>query len=135
MVKAKTSMTAAQRAALKHVNDYISETQPKVDSVIDGVKEWIWTEYGAPDYVSDEDKARIRAALDDYEPSLTEETIAEIVYGESNVGYGEIIDGLETYLVGTEWRDVDDFYLTWSALKRMTEERKQLIAGQLTMRM
>ena len=135
MVKAKTSMTAAQRAALKHVNDYISETQPKVDSIIAGVKEWLWAEYGEPDYVSVEIKEQIRAALDDYEPSVTEGVISEIVYGESNLGYGEIIQGLESYLEGSEWRDADDFYITWSALQRMTEERKQLIAGQMTMRM
>ena len=135
MVKSKPSMTSGQRDALQHVNEYISETKPKVDSVIDETKRILWNDYGAPDYVSATDKERIRAALDDYEPSITESYIAEIVYGDSNMNYGEVMGALWASLEGTEWRDADDFYLTWSALGRMTEERKRLIAGQLAMRM
>lgn len=137
MVKSKPSMTAAQRRMLDHVNEYIKETQPKIDQVINEVTGEIWRMYGLPEYVSDTDKARIRTALDNYEPTITEEEIADIVYSSrdprSGPAYGEIIQILEDALVGTSWQSTVDFYIEWSTFKNMTEQRKNIIAGQLVM--
>ena len=130
MVKSKDSMTSAQRAMLAHVNQYIAETQPKIDAVIETVKKGLLEDY-TTEYETEEQAARVRAAVANYEPMITEEEINDIIYGGTN--YAEVIYYLENALDGTDWVTADDFYIAWSALRNMTEQRKRIIAGQLVM--
>lgn len=135
MVKSKSSSTSAQRARLAYVDSWISENKPKVDRVVSETKRWLLNDYADEDssWISEKQAAQVVAALEDYEPTVTELEISEIVYGDTTRSHvQEVMGHLETTIIDEELgMDPDRFYITWNALKRMTDERKRIIAGQL----
>ena len=133
MVKSKYS--ASQRQRLGEIDSIISKVEANIESVVEATKSELWNAYRSYPHGSNPDfDQRLSDLLDDYEPSITESIIGEMVYGEANPHYGEVIDYLEDnsrVIMGT---NADDFYLQWASFKNASDERKRIIAGQMVMR-
>lgn|GEM_PF-5775733 len=130
MVKSKPSMTATSRPTggdvLDAVDESIMELKARVDQVVNRVKSQLWDAYSGRGREVDEE---LRRLLDDYEPSVTESEIGELLYGDTNSRYSEVMQPLRDAL--PEGEDEDSFYIAWSGLRRMTEERRRQVAARV----
>lgn len=135
MVKSKPSMTGSSRTpegdALRAVDEAISELSSHVNSVVDSAKGGIWEMYG--NLLEDGDKERLRELLDEYEPSVTESEVASLVYGNDGTLYYQ--EAMEPLLEALDGEDVDSFFVSWSVLRNLNEERRRLLAGQMVIRL
>lgn len=124
------SMTAAQREAVRTIDEYLDRMAPEVDSVISEVKAALLDAYADTRYTSEANAEKVRAVLEDYEPTITESDIADI-FGDN---YGEVLSYLEGVLADHDIYDTEEFYINWNTVRTMTDEKKRILAGQMVLR-
>lgn len=121
------SMTEEQRA-LAAVEESIAELQETTDKAIAEAKDGLREMYGG---ISEKGDAELERLLAEYEPSVTEGLLVDYFGYE----YGNYEEAMEPLIEAIGYEDVDSFYIQWSGLQRMTEERKRLLAGQMVMQL
>lgn len=124
------SATSASVTRLAEVERAIDEKIDETLGVVDSAKDGLWR------MLSDGDGGKydfeLRALLDDYEPSITEERIIKLGrrYGAEE-DYETVMEPLVNAL--PDGMTVDQFYMQWGSFTHLTEERRRLLAGQIAM--